>query len=464
MIFQRKNHILSLAIAATFTGGAGIANAALLDNTFATRTTPTVASEAPTTGIVLTATAQNLTIGGATTPFNPTTGQNLQVSVVLDNGAKFVAAPTLSCLSSTGSLGSAGTGATTLNLGGAGSNQAVFTMASAAFANTAGIGASGCYISAASISVTGAHNAVNATITYTYGTLASSTVNGTYISFASGLKTSADLGNDAVAQVGSGFVSLTGAITLLSAGTTYWKSAGSAGATGDITVSELLTDALGATSGSITVAGASLGATKVAGGVWLQTVGSGACASAGASVYATAAGGVTPVTFSGLDASAMSTGLNVCMSFTGTTAIPAGSITATLGGTAISGYTLPTNTAQTLMTISHNGTTMVAPLVQIPAGWLSRLVLTNTGSAAAYTVTAISETGNVVTLTGAAASGTVPANGETIVDLPTLMTSTGASIRGGLSVNVSGTTANISGLYQIVNPTGNLSNYTMVHK
>lgn len=466
MIFQRKNHILSLAIAATFAGGAGIANAALLDGTYTARTTPTVASEVPTTGIVLTAAAGNLTAGSAITQFAPASGQALQVSVTLDNGAKFIGSPVLSCLSVTGSQGSAGTGAATLTLGGNGSNQSIFTLASGAFANTATLAASGCFVSAASISVTGAHNAVNMTITYTYGTLASSSVNGTYINFASGLKTSADLGTDQVAQVGSGFVTLSGATTLLSAGLTYWKSAGSAGATGDITVAEVLTDALGATSGSITVAGATLGATKVTGGVWLQTVGSGSCASGGAGVYATAVGGVSPVTFTGLDASAMSTGLNVCMTFTGTTAIPASSITATMGGTAISGYSLPTNSATTIVTITRNGTTLVAPLVNVPTGWISRLALTNRGAtAAAYTVSAVGETGTTVTLTGAASSGSIAASSTTVIDLATLMTAVGTAARASLLVTISGTTANIDGVYQLVNAaTGSVSNYVLDHK
>jgi len=461
MIFQRKNKMICLAIAAAFAGSVGVANAAL-NNDGATYTAPKVASETPITGITFTTAGGNFNAGGAMTSFAPTAGQSLMVNVTLNNGAKFTGAPALNCSSVTGGV----SGSTAvLNLGGANSNNAVFTLGSGTYANTSMLAASGCYITPNGISVTGAHNAVNMSITYTYGTLASSTVNGTYIDFASGLKVTAELGNNAVAQVGSGFVTLTGAATSLSAGNIAWMSKNSAVMNGgDGTTAITLVDVMGVGSGSITVAGASLAATKVTGGVWLQTVASGVCAS-GIGILSTAvAGGVTPITFSGLDASAMSGGMNVCMKFDGTTAIPAGSITAQVGGTALSGYSLSAPAATTLIEITRNGTTLVAPLVNVPAGWISRLVLTNRGPAATYTVSAVSETGTTVTLTGAASSGTIAASSTTVVDLDTLMTTVG-NARGSLQVTIAGTSSNIDGLYQLVNAaTGNLSNYTLISK
>lgn len=397
------------------------------------------------------------------TQYSPTSANPLQVTVDLTNGAKFIANPTLTCLTTTGSNSAA------LNVapifGGAATTQAVFSITTGG-ANTPSYTSTGCIVTATTVSVTGAHVDVGLAITYKYGSLASSTVNGTLITFISGLTAAAAAGNDAVAQVGSGFVSLTGAATSLSAGTITWGKQGSAAATATMATPFNLGDALGATSGSITVAGASLAATRVTAGVWLQTVASGACAAtAGGGVLATAAGGVTPITFTGLTPSDLSAGVNVCMAFDGTTAIPAGSITATLGGTALSGHTLPAQTAKTLLTITRNGTTLVAPLVNVPAGWISRLVLVNRGAASAnYTVTATGETGTTVTLTGAAASGTLTGSSTTVVDLSTLMTTVG-NTRGSLEVIIGGSSSNVDGLYQLVNATtGSVSNYTLISK
>lgn len=112
--------------------------------------------------------------------------------------------------------------------------------------------------------------------------------------------------------------------------------------------------------------------------------------------------------------------------------------------------------------ITRNGTSLQAPLAQVPTGWISRMVLTNTGSVArAYTIEVSGETGN--TIGTANLTGTIPANGTTVVELPTVLTSFTGSPRATLNVTVAGPNAQIQGLYQIVNPTSlTISNHVMV--
>ena len=108
----------------------------------------------------------------------------------------------------------------------------------------------------------------------------------------------------------------------------------------------------------------------------------------------------------------------------------------------------------------RNGTELQAPLAQIPNGWLSRLVLTNTGSQARpYTIRVMTEEG--VTVSTGTLSGTVPANGTKVID--DLSTVFSGNNRATLVVNVAGPTNQIQGLYQVVNPDkGSVSNHVLV--
>lgn len=112
--------------------------------------------------------------------------------------------------------------------------------------------------------------------------------------------------------------------------------------------------------------------------------------------------------------------------------------------------------------IVRNGTELQAPLAQIPGGWISRIALSNTGNMErAYSIKVLSEEG--VTLTTANLTGTVPATGTKVIDLTEVLTgATGGSVRGSVIVNVAAPNDSIQGLYQIVNPTGTLSNHVMV--
>jgi hypothetical protein len=113
-----------------------------------------------------------------------------------------------------------------------------------------------------------------------------------------------------------------------------------------------------------------------------------------------------------------------------------------------------------LGSIVRNGTELQAPLAQIPAGWLSRLVLTNTGGAdRPYSIKVLTEEG--VTVSTGTLTGTIPAGKTKVIDdLKTVFT---GNNRATLVVNVAGPTKQIQGLYQIVNPEkGSISNHVLV--
>ena len=141
-------------------------------------------------------------------------------------------------------------------------------------------------------------------------------------------------------------------------------------------------------------------------------------------------------------------------------AIPASDYSATLHADANAGYTVADVTVNAGK-IVRNGTELQAPLVQLPTGWLSRVALTNTGSIARpYKMSVMTESG--VTGTFANSTGTIPAGKMVVIDLPQNL-SFSAGSRGAVTVNVSGPTNQIQGVYQIVNTTSNsLSNHVMV--
>lgn len=149
-----------------------------------------------------------------------------------------------------------------------------------------------------------------------------------------------------------------------------------------------------------------------------------------------------------------------------TGAIPEGSYTATLNAVVSNAaeYSVSSTGPSAAGSIVRNGTSLQAPLAQVPGGYLSRLVLTNTGSLPRpFTITVFGETGN--TIGTANLTGTVPANGTLVRDLNTVLTSftAGQATRATLNVTVAGPNNQIQGLYQIVNPaSGSVSNHVMV--
>jgi hypothetical protein len=150
---------------------------------------------------------------------------------------------------------------------------------------------------------------------------------------------------------------------------------------------------------------------------------------------------------------------------TTTDAIQESEYTATLHVDAQAGYDVSDVGPIHVGSIVRNGTQLQAPLAQVPgAGWLSRMVLTNTGSVdRPYEISVMGETGNTIGTDNT--TGTVPANGTVVVDLTQVMTSftAGQQRRGTLNVTVAAPNNQIQGLYQIVNAnTGSISNHVMV--
>jgi hypothetical protein len=149
----------------------------------------------------------------------------------------------------------------------------------------------------------------------------------------------------------------------------------------------------------------------------------------------------------------------------GDVAIPESEYTATLHADTNAPYVVADVGPVHVGEIVRNGTQLQAPLAQVPgAGWLSRMVLTNTGSVdRAYAINVSGETGNTIGTENT--TGVVPANGTVVVDLTTVMTSftAGKQRRGTLNVTVAAPTNQIQGLYQIVNAnSGSISNHVMV--
>lgn len=150
----------------------------------------------------------------------------------------------------------------------------------------------------------------------------------------------------------------------------------------------------------------------------------------------------------------------------GETSIPQSRYTATLNADANDGYVVNDISNVVVGQIDRNGTQLQAPLVQRPgARYISRVVLTNTGSQPrAYAIGAQGEAGNDITL-GSAATGTVPANGTIVLLVNDVLRSftPGMNGRATLNVTVSAPNDEIQGLYQIVDvQEGGISNTVMV--
>ena len=159
----------------------------------------------------------------------------------------------------------------------------------------------------------------------------------------------------------------------------------------------------------------------------------------------------------------------LCLTAEGTPEISPASYTLATNYIEQSGYTVTDVAASAAGNITRNGVRMVAPLVNQPAGWFSRLVMTNTGSGAReYTISYLTEAGTTIVVTGVGNSGSLAAGKTTLIDLPAVATITpgaGLGLRASLVVTVNAPQSEIDGLYQIVSPTGSaVSNYILVYK
>lgn len=170
----------------------------------------------------------------------------------------------------------------------------------------------------------------------------------------------------------------------------------------------------------------------------------------------------------------------LCYKADGVTAIPrATGITGQLTLAASSNATVATPAAVTFGNVTRDGTTLQAPFVQTTAGWIPRIVLTNTGtSAAAYVGTVyagpVNDTAKAVnTVTkNPILSGSIPAGGQVIIEdtRENALGTTGANFpvfgtsnRGFISFDIGGLNSVVNGVYQLVNgTTGSITNVNMV--
>jgi len=415
---QTTNNVLRLAVLAALTGTSvgAFAAASPVANEYKTSTT---ISAIPKTF-------------SATTSFSPTTAQALQITINLSNNTKFGATPEVRCTTKATSASAfqwaTGGGVPAagkpmikpaLTLGGAGSTQAVFT------SNTAGSAQiKSCVVSAYSVTVTGAHASVVESITFKYGTLASSTVNNTLITWASGVSASAVTKTTVTAKVVSGFNKFTGGLTTVTGGAVKarGKAAGSA-STATIGVAGTLGTYL--STASITFSGTPLASTKTTAGVFVVSAGK-ACTTANKLTGTSAKPGAASVSFA-LTPGQVTAGVAGCFSYKGTTAIPAGTITATLGGTAKTGMTAPTFTAKDVLEVTRDGSSV--SLMNMPrsndtdAGYL-RVYNTST-IAGAITATIYSQAGATLGTANCTLSSSLAAGAALVMTAAQLETACG---------------------------------------
>ena len=149
---------------------------------------------------------------------------------------------------------------------------------------------------------------------------------------------------------------------------------------------------------------------------------------------------------------------------TGEDAIPESTYTATLLADANANYEVSDVGPIFVGEIVRNGTQLQAPLVQTPNAWVSRIVLTNTGSQdRPYELSVMGESGNIIGVDSTLLVGLVPANGTKVIELDDILLTFSGSSRATINATIAAPNNQIQGLYQIVNPdSGSISNHVMV--
>jgi hypothetical protein len=278
--------------------------------------------------------------------------------------------------------------------------------------------------------------------------------NGTLFTFASGLKWNVTTDNN-VADVANGFkkfdastTAITGSNQVALVGTIDYgvnASVKTADGATDVTLADLLTAAKLTVAGDFTAAASTHG-------LYVDQTGAGTCATT--STDFTLNSGKTSGTITNLGTTAHT--YDVCYKVTGSTVIPAETITAAMTPTAAAGATVANVAAATLGTITHNGTELEAPWFSLASGYISRFVLTNNYSAdASYTATVTLENGKTCTA-GSGQSGTIVAGTTLVIDASTIcsaITGGDGSQRASVSFTIAAPNDTIQGVYNIVNPT-----------
>jgi hypothetical protein len=291
----------------------------------------------------------------ATTAFAPSSAQPLQITINLSNNSKFVTAPKVTCTTkATSGSADAAVAASkitpVLSLGGAGATQAVFSSTTASSAQI-----KSCLVTAASISVTGAHANVVESITFKYGTLASSTVSNTLITWASGVSAQAVTKATVTAKVTAGFNKFNAGQTVVTGGVV--KALGvTAGKASTATITKAGNLGTYFNTATITFSGTPLGAAKATAGVFVVAAAA-ACATGNKLAGTSAKGGASSVSFK-LTPTQVSAGVRSCFAYSGTSAIPAGTITAALSFTAKTNMTAPTFTSKDVLEVTRDGSSV----------------------------------------------------------------------------------------------------------
>lgn len=116
-------------------------------------------------------------------------------------------------------------------------------------------------------------------------------------------------------------------------------------------------------------------------------------------------------------------------------------------------YILESVTLSNVGKIEYNGTRLITPYMTLAPGYISRIILSNTGAADIdYTATVITDDGNNFTL-GTAGTGTVKAGTNLQINTSSLVESFSTKQRGAAIFNFVGANSAIQGVYQTVNLT-----------
>lgn len=393
---MKSSYVLRAAVAGCFGMVAGSAMAVVLVGT--STGVVRVAKEIPNNTTTLTNGGNALDIRVLAPAGAGATGSNpIYLKVNLQNGAKFAGTPALNCTGMTGAGGATAltAGAVPIQNGGAGFSNVTFVITGdsnlddATFSSTSAF----CTVSGLNVTISGLGNVgVSATYEYTDGAIQASTnSNGSYITFVDSFSAtySASSGT-AVVDATSGsdnFVNgsnLTQGTAIL--GFIQFDRNGTAANTATMGNDMNLGAALGASSGTITVAGPAIAAMKAAatsGGVYLSSA-----AGCGATVVKSSfqSTGADSVTFTGLTTANMTGGLYICGVVSGgSQAILTGQLTALPGGnTAATTISVNFGSAGNIQFVQQNGKSKNAYFVNASSSPSKTSVvrLVNTGGVA----------------------------------------------------------------------------------
>ena len=475
-MFNKK--ILAVAVASTFVGGAAFAGALEISSGATPVYSSNMTIAAAGTGLT------NTSVIAGTTDWGWSSGSNVFIRYDL-SGATFTADPTAAGIGyGSNTVRDVNAALTTKASGGAAAANVIYQLTSNGTANT--VTGANAMLTLAGIKVTS--NASSVTITQSvYDTSANavaagsagrlSTKTGTLISFTPSYSFTPTAGSANTADVSATlgpYQSFTGSVATQTAalGTIVIANSTTAGVANAALVSADAGNVLAAGS-YITITGDFTAAANANGtytGAALSRVflGNSTC-TVGATTGNVIANSVTATTaiipmasVTNNTAGVAAGNSTLCLIASGNSAIPVASYTAAYTVTAATGYTASAAAAAAAVgSIARNGAQLITPWMTTAPGFISRVVLTNSSSAAAtFTVAVKGEAGN--TVTPVTASGTVPGNGMLIVNATDLATTSGAS-RFAATFTFASPRANIDGAYQVVNQSnGGVSNNTMV--